>query len=348
MSRSPQNTLPETPGYRTDSLTSRRGFATLCLTALTATAGCLDFFGDDSNDGNGTNGDETESFAIVPGGIDGVLVVDDRMVEDDSARIVMEGIIEHGTAVVDDGGTIVTYRELLVELGESEVDHDHSTLFYRDDESGYTALVIETDDDQEAAVEHVRNRFEESEETSEGDVDVIVGERNGETEWLAPIGEESLVVGTESAVADSLDVYRGDADPFAGEVRAAHEQASDGEMKATMALEDGQLEEIVGEISPEFAGALGLLDDPEILTVTYRAVGDQEVVFDMQLTMASADEAEQFQGTVELFIDDDNGLPIGDDVIDDELLDALSVSQSDEYVTLTMETETEELASYFE
>lgn len=341
------------PEASSDSpVTSRRRFTALCLASLTATAGCLGSDGDDADDGPGNNGLENDTgpasgSEIAPDGIDGILFVENRMLEDESAVGVTEGITAAGTELVE-GDVVSEYSTLAVELGQSDVAHERSTLFYRADEHEYGALVVETDDDQEAALEYIQNRFDDSEETSYGDSDGIVGERNGQTEWLVPLGEESLIVGTESAVTDSLDVYHGDSESFGGELHSAYTRASDGELKATMTVESDELAVIVGEINPDFAAALGWLSDPDILTVTYQTLDDDTVAFDLQLTMESADDAEGFQGTIELFIEDENGLPIGGDAIDDDLLESLSVDRTDEHVTLTLSTTPEELASYFD
>lgn len=329
---------------------SRRRYATVCLAALPATAGCLGIFDDDANGDDPT----IVPLELVPDGIDAVFTVTDRMLDTDGAVVVLTELGEVVTAEIDETGIIAAYRDLLVALGDSPVDHEDSTLFYRVDADPYAAIAIGTDDDQATARDWVGDHVETTDETSHRDVTVSVGERDGVTEWLAPVGSDHLLVGTEPAARAVLDVFAGEAEAFGGELRRSHDRGIDGDMNATMNLDDVDLEAVIAEISPELAGALGLLDDPEYLGIAYRFEDDdgedddgEDVQVDIQFTMADADAAEGFARVMELFIEDADGLPIDID-LDEDVLDRLSVDRTDRYVTLTFETTVTEFASNFD
>lgn len=382
----PYSTMPRPPSRSDETrgkrplrsertVLSRRQFAVLGTATVVATAGCSDIFDDDP--------DEViqADLAGVPADVDGVLFADEQLVTDERTVAVIDGIVDAGTGL-DGDESMAAYTDVAIEVGTSDVAYQDSTFFYREAETErYQAIVVRTDEDAAGVVEWAEDRFGPLEETTHEGIDVSVSADGDETVWIATLDAATAIVGTEHAVADGIAVEQADGAGLSGQLERAYHQAGDGHMKATLLLEDDELETVVGQINPSLGDGFAFLPDPEVLTATYRTGefdGDEdddglpfnglpfdeeedeetdtegptdsdeepEATFVMQLTMSESEQAEQIHETIELVLDGED-LPVGGDIEDDELLSRLVVERTDEHVTIGFTTTPDELASFF-
>ena len=252
---------------------SRRAFGTLAAAGTLSLAGCADFLGDDddspgSSDGHGAD----DELAGVPADADGALFADEKMATDEETAVVLTGLIDVGTDLPQTGESELTYSTLVVELAASDVAYIDSTFFYRDESDeadAYQAAVIRTDDDSDGVRSWVESHIGSLDSESYADVAIDVTETDGGPLWLAEKDPSTVIIGSEAAVTDAIDVKQGTEDGLSGGLEAAYEAAGNGHMKALVSLSDDDLAAILENINEALAGGLGLLPEPEILTAMY-------------------------------------------------------------------------------
>lgn len=327
---------------------TRREYTLLVSASLAALAGCQDVFDDeddtdDNDEENGTDGRNQ----FVPDDIEGLLTLEDEVLTDETHDVVRESVLDIGSNLVEEGARMDVYRTLPGIVAESDdVDHVVSDLYFRDRDPEYSAVVCETagETDTETAAELIGETLGEGE--SEGDPTDYEGigvreiDDGPVTEWIATPTPTTVVAGTEEAVRDSIDVTLGEQDPFGGPLQEAYRRAPGGLLTASLLLDPGEFETVLEEVDEGLSFGAGLLPDPESITLDYR-VGD-EAVLGLELTMASAGEAEQMGNTIDILLgDEENGLPLD---IDDNLLEYMAVSRDDEHVTIEIRAPPAELA----
>ncbi len=362
------------------ALLSRRAFGTLAAAGSLSLAGCSGFFGDDDG-GEPTGSGAEDELAFVPEAADGALFADEKMATGEETAVVLTGLVDVGTDLPETGESEVTYSTLVVELAASEVAYIDSTFFYRDGDGDttYQAAVIRTDGDSDGVRSWVETTVGSLSSDTYAEVAVDVAESGDDELWLAEIDASTVILGTDTAVTDAIDVEQGTADGLSGALAGAYNAAGNGHMKALVTLSDGDLAAILAGVNETLAGGLELLPAPEIMTAMYATddleddggtlldeigrggpdsddstdtddddPGDDtpEDTFAMQLTLETEDDAEDFTETIELVLDGDAPI-FGDELEDDDLLSRLSVDRDREHVTIAFTTTSEELAAFF-
>lgn len=317
---------------------TRRGFGAVVGATTLASAGCLGFFGDDDDDSPGPSG----SLAVVPRDVEGVIYVEQAMLETEQTIAILDGVVSSATDLFDDVTSGASYVDVLIAIDADEGTDLHNGAMYNRGESDdtYAGMVIQATT-SDGVIERLDAELDGLAEATVDGTDAYRTGQGGKAEWVAKIDSEHVVFGTKTAVADALAVADGEADQFGGDLREAYENARTGPMKAAIELEEGQLEDIASQISSSFASGLSFLPDPTFLTVAFEET-EVEALFDFQLTMESTEDAEQAKGTLDPLLDEESDLPI-----DNELIDQLSVKQEQKHVTIQLSTTTEELAGYF-
>lgn len=182
-------------------------------------------------------GDDREAdLGLVPGGADSVVFVNvDQATSDDQIRAVVDTYLELTPEEPD------TMEDALADFeNETGLDPDglhQVTAFSRYDEdtgSGateYSASILRTSWEEDDVVSAVEDDDGVSlRETSYRGVTVYEPENGelGTSSYLAVLGEETYVVGTQEAVEDVVDRDEGEGEAFEGELRDAFEDSRTG------------------------------------------------------------------------------------------------------------------------
>ena len=137
---------------------------------------------------------------------------------------------EYGSQFVDRGPSALVPQTVdaanvsaLDDTQDANVSVSNATVFSGAD--GYVGTVVELSD-QQALLDEINRTSGLSRTTTYREVDVyavtgdepavtaaLSGSAEANTEWVAPIGGDLVVFGTEQAVRDSIDIYRGVAAP---------------------------------------------------------------------------------------------------------------------------------------
>lgn len=317
-----------------DVLTSERTIALFLAGMLVFGAGCSGLLGDD---GGGSS--DTATIDMVPEGSDMVMEFDSGVIRDEATVTLMNGLAEMS-------GEDQTYEEMLEEA-ESEsdlsIDDFHSALAFGqvedfDDDNiegqEYLGVIMDTDWTYEDLREAGDNEIDEDveEDTYNGVTVYKSTDELGEETWFADFGDGLFVAGVPEAVQDAIDTHQGDKEPFSGDVRTAYENAEDGYMKAAMALPPS---------AEEAASGSGMdMPTPNVMTMTYYTDGTTMNV-DMDMLMDSEDDANQLNGTLNLFLGS-----MGQGSQDDpaaKFLEALSIEQNGDTLRVSVSMTAEEL-----
>lgn len=281
---------------------SKHGQIALLLVAIVLTSGCLGFLGTETEASTATT--DVDPIDSVPENVDAVAQADGDLLTDNATAQLMDEMIELG----NESEAVESWDGLLATLdAESELDlseFQRATAFASvDHEEEYGAVIIESNWEADEIVES-SDGLADTETTTYNDVTVYVSEADGETTWTASFGNGTVAVGTETAVRDVIDTRHGEMDSFGGELRAAYEAAGDGLLKVAVASPMETLDEQTAESPAEDEDIEGglmdeMLPNPEVMTFVYNTDGDQ-LQFETQLTMESAEEAADFAGVLEL------------------------------------------------
>lgn len=296
---------------------SKHGQIALLLVVIALTSGCLGFLGAETEASTATT--DVDPIDSVPENVDAVAQADGDLLTDNATAQLMDEMIElgmnrsdemadHPGELGNESEAVESWDGLLASLDEkSELDisefHRATAFASVDHDEEYGAVIIESNWESDEIVES-SDELADAETTTYNDVTVYVSEADGETTWTASFGNGTVAVGTETAVRDVIDTRHGEMDSFGGELRAAYEAAGDGLLKAAVASPmetlDEQTAESPGEdegIEDELMGEM--LPNPEVMVFVYDTDGDQ-LQFETQLTMESAEEAADFAGILEL------------------------------------------------
>lgn len=285
-------------------------------------------------------GDGTESNAqldSVPGDVDGLVYIDGNVTGDQLTLESLDGGLEVGWWFIDNGKA-PDIDVLLDTLDTENINYRNTTVFLRGPENGsadYAGSVLNFGEGSSASdmvelleAELGGDQFEQTsyngvdvrevnlvEAAEEAEVEGVTGELDvtgvirefvgvGTTAWVATPDEETVVLGSEAAVADAIDVRQGEAEPVGGEMRESHEVAQPGPVEATVSPDiiDEPIVDVVGIISNEAAALLDITGHtPEYLSASYQ-VRDREreiMTFDMTIAMADSAAAGDLIGALE-------------------------------------------------
>jgi len=337
---------------RTESLTgirqvlgSKRVIALFLTLVIVSSAGCSGFLGGDSG------GDDSDAIASVPAGVDGVMQFDSGVIDDSTTVTLMDGLIDMGSDEVDQVEEQKSYEELIEEFEqetELSIDDFHTATVFMKledfEQEEYGGMIVETEWSWEELQEAADDTDQEFEEDSYNGVTVYKStDEMGEVTWVADFEDGTFAFGTPEAVQDTIDTNQGDAETFSGELRDAYDRAEDGYMTAAFLIP----EEEVNNAGAEAGMNAQFVPTPEIMTMTYYTDGN-DMKLDTQMTMASQEEAEQFYqiagGTIDPPSDGNQAQagPMG------SLIDATSVSQDGDTVTINFSMTPEEILTLLE
>jgi len=172
-------------------------------------------------------GESTSTGAIeqVPAGVDTVVRLDLTITSDRLRQFAAVangaplGASSNATAVFENGTGIDPgpAREVVV-------FSDNRT----GNESAYGGLVLHTNAGTDAAVAGIQNTTNSSYRSTTYNGATVNAPANASNRYIGVLGEGQLVVGTQAAVRDTIDVSEGDADPVGGPLRRAYENTDNG------------------------------------------------------------------------------------------------------------------------
>lgn len=317
----------------------RTRLATVLVAAIVLTAGCSGVL---------DNGEESDvdALELIPSGVDGVAAVDSGIATDQTTVDVVDGLLELADEEDPEYEGPTSYEEAVQELeSESELGvggFNGGWMFFQVqedisvEENEYVGFIANTDYTFEELVsadnETSLEDFEE--ETYEG-VTLHVNESEfGQTTYIADLGDGWFAIGPEQPVKDVVDTREGidGAEAFGGELRDTFESVEDGYVTAAVTVPQDQFED-------------SQTPTPEIVTMSYFVEGGDMTV-EAQLTMNSADDAEELSGTINFFTGFliDNAEQQGNEQVVEQL-EKIEVDSDEELVTVSFVTTPEEIVA---
>jgi len=175
----------------------------------------------------------------VPGGVDVVVQVDGEILTDETTRR-----LSNGAAETTPGGPETNVSEALSKF-ENETGLDTAGFreavaygqmpdegFMGTSREAYGGVIVHADWDNEAIIAEARNEstVELREETYNGQpiYRPATEPEYGSATTYGELGDGQVVMGTEAAVEDAIDVTQGDAPALEGDLRAAYDATPDG------------------------------------------------------------------------------------------------------------------------
>jgi len=323
-------------------LRSAAGLASVA--ALGSTAGCLDsvpFVGGSSGAVN-----------AVPDSSDALMYANvDTIREDEGVKTLTNTYLEQ-RASYGGGDELEDYEDVL-ELIEDEYDIDPAqvhevTAFteYGDQlASDYGGAIVKAElsaEEFKDAIEEWDNiNFEESERS--GSVVYEPEEEGGP--WVGTLGSNQVVIGTEDAVKDAMDVSNGDDDALGGDLKSAYDNARDAPVKFAADVPDPEdysslPEEDEGGDSIDF----GPIADVETLSGAVYKNGDARGL-EVTLNATDNDAAEDVEEMLNDVKDEIEGSVSG---TAEDILDDISIERNGSSVTVSVEKTISELEDIIE
>lgn len=192
----------------------------------------------------------------VPEDVDTVMYFDPGVVEDQTTKDVVNGLIDISKNQSGEYDGPESYDDLMANTSnESELDVEelNGMLVYgtypeaSDSASGvgglpedtYVGVLIDSEWDEATLVNETEDETEYERDEYEGYTVYVeqldaaetpdwAAERDDPT-WVGVLDDGRYVLGTEAAVKDAIDVDRGATDAFGGELREAYDETRDGE-----------------------------------------------------------------------------------------------------------------------
>lgn len=318
------------------------------LSALLVTAGCAGSIGGLGADGDGA-GPQVDS---VPASAEYVAYVDAAgMASDESLRSIANAAMEARGEYDDDAPTDVDgmFEQAENESGLDPTKVEAVTAFGTTPENpmegeGTSAMVLSTSYSEDELVTAMEAQDAELTEETYGDTTLYVaeGDENDES-VLAVLGDGTFAVGDRSAVESVVDVRTGDADALGGDLKAAFENTDDGYVRFAMATPSDEASEEVTSEAPMDASAL---ENVSYVSGSF-TTGDGNVTTAVNLVAASESDGEQVYNLV------DGALSLyssmGEQGSETQAaLDAISVEQDGETVTVTHTDTVENVEAHVE
>lgn len=332
-------------------------------------------------------GDGHESNAqldSVPAGVDGVLYADGELADDEFTLDMLDEGIEVGWWFVDSSQAPDT--DVILETLDTEgIAYENTTVFLRGPEDGepdYAGSVVNLGEGSESEDVLALLEDEVGAEQLEPDsyngvdiheLDVVAAAEQADVEgvtdafdvtslltefigvettaWVATPDEDTVILGSEAAAADAIDVYQGDADPFEGDLRETHERLEPGPVEATVspALVDRPITEIAGVVSSDVATMLSITnEDPEFLGLTYEPRDREQGIatFDVIATMSDSGAASDLMEAMEQVADPEEALEDPEAISEESAVDRAAGHQDGRYIHLEVPTMPDQAATY--
>ena len=322
-------------------LSSEKAVAVFFSSILVFGAGCSGLLQDEA----GT--DNAGTVESVPAGVDGVVHFDSGVVDDQATVTLMNGLLERSEENR-------TYEEILTET-ESDSDlsreeFNSATMFMKLEEfeqEEYAGVIIDTEWSWEELREAGDNEVEDVEDVEEDTYNGVTvyksSDEMGEDAWVADFGDGTFAFGVPEAVKDVIDTREGESNSLGGDLRTAYDSAKDGYMKSAFLVPEEQVDK-----AGEQAGVdANLVPTPRIMPMTYYTDGNTMNI-DTDMTMNSTEEAEQFYQVAGATLDPATGSPDDDQDPFTTLVEAITVEQDGETVTMSFSITPEELLDLLE
>lgn len=172
--------------------------------------------------------DSAGAITQVPAGVDSVVRLDLTITSD---RITQLAAVANGAPVGGSGNaTAIFENETGVDPGparEVVVFSDNRS----ENESAYGGFVLHTDAETDTAVGGIRDTTNSTYRTTTYSGATVHVPANASNRYIGVLGEGQVVVGTQAAVRDTIDVSAGDADALDGPLRAAYEGTRNGTVR---------------------------------------------------------------------------------------------------------------------
>lgn len=170
----------------------------------------------------------TGAINQVPAGVDTVVRLDLTITND---RIKQLAAVANGAPLGGSGNATAAFEnETGIDPGparEVVVFSDNRS----ENESAYGGLVLHTNAGTDTAVEGIQNTTNSSYRSTTYNGQTVYAPANASNRYIGVLGEGELVVGTQAAVRDTIDVSAGDADSVEGSLRRAYEDTDNGTVR---------------------------------------------------------------------------------------------------------------------
>ncbi|MBX0305347.1 hypothetical protein [Haloarcula salinisoli] len=179
--------------------------------------------------------DSAGAINQVPAGVDTLVRVDLAITSDRLTQfeVVVSGVPLGGA----DNATAAFGNETGIDPGparEVVVFSDNRSA----NESAYHGFVLHTNAEIDTAVEGIQDTTNSSYQSTTYNGQTVYAPANASNRYIGVLGEGQLVVGTQAAVRDTIDVNAGDADTVEGPLRQTYENTDNGTVRfATTAPE---------------------------------------------------------------------------------------------------------------
>jgi hypothetical protein len=169
----------------------------------------------------------------------------------------------------------------------------------------------------------------------------------GSSTWIGVLDDGKYVLGSEEAVKDAIDVDRGDEEPFDNDVRAAFENTRDGYLRFAAAVPQDRIPEDIGAGDTSSTPVdYSEFRNVEMLSGAYFTNNEDTIGMEMRLTAgdseAAADIADVVDGGVS-FVRGSTNVEAAK-----TLLENVEIEQNEDTVTITFESEVEQIIETFE
>jgi hypothetical protein len=356
--------MSDTDASRRDVI--KTGAALASVGALGGLSGCLGSGGDDgSGNGNGNgNGNGSSAPPIeYSAGSDAVTSSSTAMMDihvqqflnDEGLRTIMEASAESGTgagleAQLDqfESQQGVDPRRVsgMIGFGDS-AESVGGDISVESDAYGGTVVWTEFSRDEFVSLTEENATGEVSESEYSGTTVYTMGDTGQAAAYL---GGGAVVVGTEGAVTDTIDLAAGDGEAISGEVRSLYEETQDG--PAQMAVEFPDIEQQAGEGGGQGGGmqVQGLLTQVNWMSGSFLYdAGDNTKGMAMNFLFDNEEAATQTQQFMTTLMSQFQAqLEQSDTESDQQLaqtLEKMSVSRNGNTVTLSYEDSVENFAA---
>lgn len=326
---SDSGTMPEA-GSRVNK---RLVLAAVFVAALVLTAGCAGILS--------SSEDRSAQADKVPEDTDVMVHFDMGMLTDGDVQYLLEELDEDEAEDVDDADDI--YEEFYDETGLDL--HDlHQVLvfgtmaedFEDDDEFG---VLLDADWDVETVVAAIEDEEDMELVRTEHQGESVLWEPANPDEHFDPVyvgvhDDDQIVLGDREAVTASLDVSYAGANPAAGDIRDAFDEAPDGH--ATFAMVFPESEAGTDPIGGGFG--MGMAEEMKAMSGSFYTSGGS-VGVEAHVHFESSDYAEDMAGTLNLMLTEFTGEM---DPEEQELVEKLDIDTSGNVLVLSWESDIDE------
>ena len=334
--------------------------------------------------GGGGTTETNAQLDMVPAGSEGILYIDGNITDDEFTLDTLDGGLEVGWWFVDNS-TAPEISVLTETLDTENINYQNTTVFLRGPENGqanYAGSVVNLGEGSQASdmvdlleAELGADQLEQGsyngvdirevnivEAADETDVEGVTGQLDvtgvlrefvgaNTTAWVATPDEDTVILGSEQAATDAIDLYQGEGDPIDGEIRGAHEHSAAGPVEATVTpdIVDIPLTEVLGVVSPDAQALLEAASiDPQYVSLTYD-VRDREretITFDVTATMANSGDASDLYSALDAQYNPDEAIEDPSVINDSRAVERSAAEQNGKYFHIDIPTLPIQAATY--